>query len=184
MRISGNQLGTQGFMHEMSYWIMHNGFWGYALPNLQVPWEFTCPPHCTSNFWGLNLPWYAIFATNTPKASQLFNTFPWQLPNKLTGSFHFSWVTCRPSQKLWQTWRIWGTFLQLLWTRSGMTFQEPEETGMWRWAQAVLFKEPQCKYTVLPSFHLTMDWFWNCDIFWQRSLIVTLVTHFFLHRMS
>ena len=37
MGFSGDQLGTQGFMHETLHQIMHNEFWGYALPNLQVP---------------------------------------------------------------------------------------------------------------------------------------------------
>ena len=47
MRISGDQLGTQGFMHEMSYWIsiidfgvMHDQIYRfprYLLAHLTVP---------------------------------------------------------------------------------------------------------------------------------------------------
>ena len=94
MRFSGDRLGTRGFMHEISYWIMHNGFCDYALPNLQTHRVFTCSPHGTWFFGGQNLPWYAYVPRIHPLniISKLANTFPCQPPKRrngnLTGRMH------------------------------------------------------------------------------------------------
>ena len=56
MRISGDRLGMWGFMHKISYGIMHNRFWGYALSNLPVPGYLLVHLTVPEFFWGQNLP--------------------------------------------------------------------------------------------------------------------------------
>jgi len=107
MRFSRDWLGTWGFMHEISYWIMHNGFCDYALPNLQIRCVFTCSPHGTWFFGGQNLPWYSYVPWIHPLniISKLANTFPCQPPkrrnrNLKVGTGHMHFVSLMPQKTM------------------------------------------------------------------------------------
>jgi len=56
---------------------MDNRFGGYALPNLQIHWVFTCSLYCTWFFLAENLLWCTLCAMNTLEHS--IQTFPCQL---------------------------------------------------------------------------------------------------------
>jgi hypothetical protein len=106
MRFSGDQLGMRGFMHEMLYWIMHNGFWvmhyqicgftGYLLVHLSVPEFFGAKiyPNMFCVWW--------IHPLSI--VSRLANTFPCQLLKRRsrnlemgTGPMH---LACVEPQKM------------------------------------------------------------------------------------
>ena len=182
MRISGDQLGMQGFMHKILYQIMHNRIWGDALSNLLVPQVFTCSSHRFSlylNFFGVkiypNRPFvpkicpFSIVAKN-------FNTFPSML-DTLCGD---------PCSKLQiETPNITDNFLQ---ARNGISF--------WAWKNGNLKMGTGCtvqansvRQTTFTFFcsnfsPINIDIMWKHDIFGRGHQWPCYVTHLILHKIS
>ena len=173
MRLSGDQLGMQGFMHEILYQIMHNRIWGYAFSNLLVLWVFTCSFHRFSlylNFFGVkiypDMPFVPKICPLSVVAKK-FNTFPFIL-GKLCGD------PCSNLQI--ETPNITNNFLQ---TNNGMSF--------WAWKNENLKMGTGCTVQANSVTQTTLNSFFgsnfspiNIDImsevwhFWQRSWMVTL----------
>ena len=164
MRISGDRLGTQGFMHEISYRIMHNRIWGYALSNLPVPWVFTCSSHrfplylsCFGVKIYPNMPFVPKICPLSIVAKN-FNTFP-SILGKLCGD------PCSNLQI--QTPNTTNNFLQ---TRYGMSF--------WAWKNGNLKMGTGCTVQANSVRQTTLNSFFRSNFSPININVMLEVWHF------